>query len=103
MAGSTPFWKTLSMPSVLRSQWKGGSGGLLDAVVGPQNLLNAVELDDVAGFVPGVLRSETAVSRRMPVLTGYDKVKARYESIRDGNDFVPVRNRQGSAGHEVIL
>ena len=76
---------------------------LLHAVVGPEHLGEPAELDLVAGPLPTMLAREAAVIRRVPVLRADHEGKPALEGVRDGDDGVPVGNRQGAAGQKVVL
>ncbi len=69
-----------------------GAMGVLNAVVGPQDLLQAVEVDHLARRL-FVLGGEAAVVGWVPVLRGNHEVELLDELIRDRNDSVTVGHR----------
>lgn len=86
-----------------------GALGLLDAVVWPKGLGQAVELDGGKGAVAGVLTGEGKMVGRVPILCGDDQAKARQKLVDDGDDGVAVGYGQGAfrlivgGGGEVVL
>lgn len=80
-----------------------GAGRPLDAVVWPQNLIEAFNRDHLANRMAVVLTHERLMVGRVPVLCGDDEVVVRHPSIRDGHDLVAIRYRQSAAGQEVVL
>jgi hypothetical protein len=79
------------------------SRGFLDAVDGPKDLREAVEIDAVAWLSSGMIGREAAVIGGVPILSGHDDFETRLEKIHDRDDQIALGNRQRAAGDEVIL
>src|SRR5205823_463459 len=79
------------------------AGGVLDAVGGPEGLLDAIEVNDVAGFFAGVSGGEAAVVGGVPVLRSDDDLEFGHECVGDGEDFVAFVDGQCAAGDEIVL
>lgn len=50
-----------------------------------------------------MIRCETAMIRRMPILSGDHKIKTRLQLIYQGNDLIALRNSECAPGHEIVL
>ena len=79
------------------------AGSSLNAMVGPENLFEAVQLDHFAGFAAWVTAGETQVARGMPVLCGDDEIKLGHQAIGGWYDLIAFLDRKRAAGHEVVL
>jgi hypothetical protein len=75
----------------------------LDAVVWPQDLIEAFNGDQVADRTAIVLARKRPVVGRVPVLSSDDEFIIFHQSIRHEYDLVPIRHRQGATGQEVVL
>jgi hypothetical protein len=69
----------------------------------PKHLWQTVQVDRLERLLSGVIRSKTAMIRRMPVPGGDDDLEAVHQTVRYRNDLIPFRNRQRAAGQEIVL
>ena len=69
----------------------------------PEDLRQTVEIDQRARGAAGMIGSKAAVLTGMPILRCYDNVEERLQLIDQRDDLISPVNRQGAAGHEVIL
>src|SRR5262245_64986437 len=96
-----PFAENPCPTSLIEAGSEVGAMGLLDAVNGPENLRNAVQVYNLADTPALVVSSEAAVVGWMPVLGGYHQVEAILLPVGDRNHLVPVRNGQSATGQKV--
>jgi hypothetical protein len=75
----------------------------LDAVIGPEDLLEAIELDPIVHLLARMLAGEAQMVRRMAVLGGDYQPKARTERVRDRHHGIAVWHRQRASRTEVVL
>jgi len=54
-------------------------------------------------LLPRMVRRETAVIGRMPILRGDHERERRLKLVGDGDDRVALRHSQCAAGEEVVL
>ena len=82
---------------------EGGSLAVLDTVIGPKLLPQAIEVNDLARILALVRARKATMTGGMPVLCGHDEIEMRYEPIGDLHNGITLRNGQRSAGHEIVL
>ena len=63
----------------------------------------AVQLDLVIDLLARVIRRETPVIWRMPILRRDDQIKVRLDPVHDRNDLISVPHREGAARKKVVL
>ena len=86
-----------------KSRDEGGARGVLHAMDRPEDLLQAVEFDDVARLLARVIGGEAAMVGRMPVLRCYDQVEVWLQPVHHGYHSISLRHRQRAAGNEIVL
>ena len=69
----------------------------------PKDLWLASNLDRLTWFFAWMIRGETAVIRRMPILCGNDVIKAPLQAIDHQNDFVTLGNWQSATRQKIVL
>src|SRR5262249_43442251 len=82
---------------------KSRAGGVLHAMVRPQDLRSVGDLDRLVRLPAGMRRRERQMSRRMPVLRQYHVLEAPGDAIDAGHDLVAARHRETAAGTEIVL
>ena len=80
-----------------------GTGGLLQAVIGPEGLGSVGGFDHLVGLLVGVGAGEGNVGRGMPVLGEDDVGKVDDECVDEGDNSVRAGYGQAAARAEVIL
>ncbi len=102
-AGVRAFVENTGPAVAIKAGGKVRARSALHAVGGPKDLREAVELDHGAGRLARMIRRETAVIRRVPVLGGHDEVEGGLQTVEHGNDFIASGDGQGATGKKVIL
>src|SRR5438874_7119892 len=69
----------------------------------PEDLFDTVEYDAIAGLFTRMIRGETTVIGRMPILCGKNQRETLLQFVGQRNDFVTVRDRQRPAGQKIVL
>ena len=69
----------------------------------PKRLRQAVEVDVVEGFRAGMVRRETPVVARVPVLRRHDQVVVALEPVDDRHDLLAARHGERAARDEIHL
>src|SRR5947207_1020133 len=77
--------------------------GVLNAMHRPEDLFDTVEYDAIAGLFTRMIRGETTVIGRMPILCGKNQRETLLQFVGQRNDFVTVRDRQRPAGQKIVL
>lgn len=83
--------------------WELGSFASLNAVGGPEDLLEAVEVDFFPDFFVGMVTSEASVVGGVPVLGRDDEVVCRHQFVDDGDNVISFRDGKVAAREEVVL
>ena len=76
--------------------------GAGDAVIGPQDLFETVEGDDLVGPL-SVRRGEGDMPGRVPILGGHAFIESGRDGVDDRDDPVPFRHGQRAAGAKIVL
>lgn len=79
------------------------AGGVLYTMLRPQDLRQAVQIDNFADRVSKMIGRETSVIGRVPILRSHDEIEGLLELIDDRDDAVALRNGESAAGDEVVL
>ena len=95
--------KDLADPLALQPRRELRARRALDTMIRPEDLIEAVQIDGVAGRLAGMLTGERAVVGRVPVLRRHNQIELRHQPIRDRDHLVAIRHRQRAAGQKIDL
>ena len=76
---------------------------ILHAVIGPEDLCDAMQLDQFAGAFAGVSRCKAAVICGVPILSRNHDLEMRHRCVGDGDDLVAARDPQCAPREKVVL
>jgi hypothetical protein len=87
-----PFLENPNDPTAIKGRCKLGAALVLDAMHRPKNLFDPIEHDSVARLLARMIRSETSMIWRVPILRRNYKLEPILELVRERNDLIAMRH-----------
>ena len=102
-ASVSAFLKDIGKAVSVQTRSEVRARSILDAMVGPKRLGQAIQVNLIEGFSARMVRSKAAVIGRVPVLSHDYKLEQSLDMVGHGNHSIAIRNCQSTSREEIIL
>ena len=97
------FSEDLSHAARIEIRCEGGPNSVLNAVNGPQCLLQSIQIDHISGCFARMTRGKAGVIGWMPILRSYDQIEALLNLIGERDYLVAIRDRKSALREKIVL